>query len=240
MVNRLVIYLVTTAFTAASIGVAQDTSAVSQASQKAVSAAEDKAIVIGGAGGVDTALLERVRAFVAESCMVPIRSATMQELPQGDAKTQADAIGKVVGPGAVCTVLLADLADGSADSVMEGSSIGIVNIGRLRSADKPADTDEAKEAFARLVDKNTMRMVGRLIGLPLCPFPRCAMLDDDSPEMLELRSRNFCPPCQGKAEELLSAKGFVLSYEGPAEEGESSPPSMTESKPAEAVEEAKE
>jgi hypothetical protein len=79
---------------------------------------------------------------------------------------------------------------------------GIVNLSVLQPEIR--GTDDEQEQFRRLVQKETLRTVGYLLGLKQCFNPRCCMSGYRLQQGQNLIARNYCPACRIKIEEELS------------------------------------
>ncbi|MDP6809189.1 MAG: hypothetical protein QGH42_07565 [Kiritimatiellia bacterium] len=82
---------------------------------------------------------------------------------------------------------------------------GVVNLSRLQPEVRGAK-DEATQ-FIRLVQKETLRTVGYLLGLSQCMNPRCAMSGYKLDPGQDVMGRNYCPACGAKLEEAVLGSG---------------------------------
>jgi predicted Zn-dependent protease len=91
---------------------------------------------------------------------------------------------------------------------------GIVNVTGL-TATKTVDGIKGglKEVFERRVEKESLRGIAIMLGMPECPSLRCALFDAKNDKLLDFKSRNPCPPCLEKIRNKLRAGGLELRKE---------------------------
>jgi len=90
--------------------------------------------------------------------------------------------------------------------------VAILNIAPLAP---PDDTSkEAKELFKARVLKQVTRLASLLTGVEECPFFLCGMFDCKTLKELDTKSRNLCPPCQLKIEQVMIRSNLYLAPPG--------------------------
>ena len=93
------------------------------------------------------------------------------------------------------------------EAIVVSKRTALINVWSLRPA---TYDDSGRERHLRRVETETMGAVARLLGLPPCPFPRCALSEWKTEAELDLKSRNLCPPCGDKAERIINLRGAAL------------------------------
>jgi len=173
----------------------------------------EKAIAVVSIGQFDTNLFDRVTRFVGDNYYCSIRAKPNQNTIQKSPEEGAQDLEKLIGPDDICLLGLVNIHQDVKffEAVFQSRKVALLNIRALRPDNMKNDT--AMEKYARRVEKESMRLIGQLIGLNPCPFPRCALYIAASEQELDAKSRNLCPPCQGKAAELLRAKGVRLTVD---------------------------
>jgi hypothetical protein len=179
-------------------------------------AVAEPGIVMTCIGGQDAALCKRVCDYVKTSVSCPVRMVPAPEgiavLPRAE---QAAKVAALKGEKDIAVLAVCNLPDEAAFTaeLFKDKQVGMVNIATVEKIAKEGVTPE--EQNARMIERACVREAGLLIGLEDCPWPRCAMhvAPKDSPH--NIRGRNLCPPCQGKAMKLINAKGIVPLMERP-------------------------
>ena len=172
----------------------------------------DQAIDLAVVGDLSPAMAERVRAFAEENLALAVR--LNEPLAAGPAEN-LNAIGQLalerLGAPEVCRVVLAvPLEEHSAHGIlMPGENTAVVNAKLLQ----PEDNDE--ERYGRRLERETMMSIGLLLGHDPCPNPQCAMWLYSNTEELDLKGRNFCPPCMDRVQKLGIEKGLRVIRESP-------------------------
>ena len=99
----------------------------------------------------------------------------------------------------ICVLVLARSAQAVSikNASMVTNSIAVVYPDALRPQNGKSDV------FAHRVETESLKAVMLAVGLPVCPFPLCAMSDFADEAELDGKSRNLCPPCHEKMKRLL-------------------------------------
>jgi predicted Zn-dependent protease len=177
------------------------------AAESKVTVVKMKTVGIAASDDVENAVLERVTKFVKGELNFEI---SVRSLSKGFAKqtleNQTKELKKLLKPTDVCVVALvkepgATLKQTVFTVTNIPPSVGIVNLNAINAAGEGQEkTDALKELILRVVEKETMRVVGTTIGLSPCLNPQCAMSPYDVRPLSGLTGRNYCPPCQGEVE----------------------------------------
>ena len=209
-----------TALCIASLAVAEEPAGVPAPRKECCSidpaACTEPGIVLACMGGKDVDFCKRLSNYVQESFSCPTRLARgpegIEALPRAE---QAEKLAALMGKKDVGVLAWCDQPEETAfkDELFKESRIGMVNVATVETIEKEGVS--ADEQHARMVERACVREVGLLIGLQDCPWPRCAMhvVPEESPH--NIRGRNLCPPCHGKAMKLLNEKGIVPLIERP-------------------------
>jgi hypothetical protein len=169
---------------------------------------KEKTVVLVVVGKTDSALLERIGAFVEKHFYCAVKSVSKEAL-KDTPETEAEESAKLLEPGDLCVVELINVPQdvGFGQAVFVSHHVALLNIWGLKPGDgsKQEDVDEQ---YGRRVEKEVVQLTARLLGLQTCPLPRCALSDWSSEEELDSKARELCPPCLAKAMEALKRKGM--------------------------------
>jgi hypothetical protein len=168
-------------------------------------AAEDRAFSLASAGGVDAALVERVRARMEAGSGVAVRLAPAVPLEEGQG---LDAIGrtaaKTLAEGDPGIIVLARPAGDQPQGVcLPWERFAVLNLAKLEVG---ADSD----TLERRAGQEGLRVMATLLGMSPCPFPLCVLVGYEKLEDLDIMSRNYCPPCQDRFTRLAREAGIRL------------------------------
>jgi hypothetical protein len=170
-----------------------------------------KSIALVAVGPVDSTLVDRVVAFAKDNTALNIRVLPAMEAKGDTLDAIAVEAGKAMGPNDAALIVL---ADPSADIKPHGVNlpeqrIAVVNLKSL----KPANGDA--ETFARRIEREVMQSIGMQLGMPPCPNPQCAMWSYSTDEELDVKGRNYCPPCLGVMQNAAKEKGVGVDANSP-------------------------
>lgn len=170
----------------------------------------EKVIAIVGIGQIEEQLLERVSDFVGKNYWCRVRTTTHRTSFKKTLNEEAKEITKLVRKDDICLLALVSIPGNEKfwGKLYKSLNVGLLNISALRP-DK-LDSDKQREKYARRVEKESMRVIGLLLGLETCPFPRCALSIARTEQELDAKGRNLCPPCRIKAEKILKEMGVTL------------------------------
>jgi len=192
------------------LGIILLATAVSAGAQDATPPPEP-GIVIAGIGKTDPKLLDRVRAHVEKYNSCPTRTISISGKLTGDSlEKQQELLGSHLQEEDVALIALVDLPE--VMSIREDFGrvprVAILNTAKLRP--QSPRVGEGQEAYARRVEKETMRLIALTLGLKPCPWPRCALHTPPAGARYEAVGRNLCPPCERSAQKILETKGITL------------------------------
>lgn len=170
-----------------------------------------KSIAIVTLGGdVNPELLARAVNFVVDNCRVPVKSRKVDPPAAVDAAAALAAL-KAADEDLLIALVTAPVVPLEACvAVYPEVGVATVNLTPLIPAAKMGTMPG--EGMCRRVDRETMRALGTLLALSECPNPTCALSKHESIKFLDMKGRNFCPPCQGRAEHALRERGFVPQH----------------------------
>jgi len=185
---------------------------VAQGAEKPEAAEAPKdGIVIASVGVNDEPLLRRVRAYVEKSYACPTRSLIVpdgigeQPLAEKEQALAAQLRGNDVG-----VVAWIDIPGATRirEDIGTVPRVALLNLAKLRSDE--TNTKDNREQYARLAEKETVRLVALLLGMKPCPWPRCALHTPPVSSPHNIQGRNLCPPCGRNALQILRSKGIEL------------------------------
>ncbi|MBP7830607.1 MAG: hypothetical protein KA248_11885 [Kiritimatiellae bacterium] len=163
-------------------------------------------------GDLDPAMAERVRAFAQENLALPVRLLEPREAkPAASLHEIGEAAAQSIGEEDACLVVLAVPLEELPNhgTQLPGQRTAVVNARLL----KPEGGDE--EQYGRRLEREVMMSIGLLLGLETCPNPQCAMWLYANNEELDMKGRNYCPPCLDRAQKLAVEKGLPIVTESP-------------------------
>ncbi len=167
-------------------------------------------------GNVETTLVKRVAHHLESTLWVPTRVfPPPPDLVTGLTPERVKALATHRRFNDVCLVILANAPQTAfpAEFILKEQSLACLNTASLRSG---SPTDRPEDPFARRVEKETIRLVATLLGMPPCPMPLCALCTAEDEEHLDAKGRTPCPPCLGKLEDILRARGIKLTVDNPS------------------------
>jgi hypothetical protein len=168
----------------------------------------DKMIGMVGIGDVDTNLVRCVGQFIEATVCVPV---DFRPSVTGSGLTPESAIKKArkaMRSKDILVVALTSACDEKVATKVDGS-IGCVFVSKLRPEGlaTPGDT----EVYHRRIEKETVRVIGEVLGLKACPNPLCVMFAHRDIAELDAKGCTFCPPCLiFGAQRALGEKGVKL------------------------------
>lgn len=166
-------------------------------------------------------LFDYIKGYLAEQYGVPVNV-----LPDGTAPAatpEALAEKLQAGEGDICLVALSTFPEGAKDEIRVSLDrrVGVVNVTALDPKGKVPDQET--DWFTWRIEKESMRVAAHLVGVPVCPFAKCALFAHANNLQLDAKARNLCPPCLHKARAALEARGAVFPKK---EQPKGPPPQM--------------
>ena len=173
--------------------------------------AASKGVAVVFVGLDDKALADQVVAFMATNLRCPVRQLPTITQIEKDPGKEAEALSKrmEVQDGMLIALFNVPEKVSFAGGTFQTKNVAMVNIRHLRP--EPLDGELAQQTYLWRVEKESMRAVALLAGAQDCPFPRCAIFAAKNDPELDRKARNFCPPCYGKVESLLKARGITVA-----------------------------
>ena len=174
--------------------------------------AGDESLDMVAVGDLPPAMAERVRAFAQENLAMAVRLAEPMEASPAESLNAIGraALDRLGGADVALVVLAVPAEDHRAHGIMmPDERVAVVNARLL----KPEDDDE--ERYGRRLEREAMMSFGLLIGLETCPNPQCAMWLYSNTEELDLKGRNYCPPCLDRFQKIAMPKGVRVIRESP-------------------------
>lgn len=179
--------------------------------------ASGKRIAMVRVGDVGRKLFDRVAKHVEQNAAVPVRILPPRASKETKLEKLEEALAKLKEADDVCLLAVAAVPTNVVlhGFVYDKNGVGIVNV-TLLAAGKPGGPDAA-EQFNRRVEAEVLCVLGLVLGLKPCPFPRCCMFTDVADPAYNEKARDYCPPCHGKLENLLTQRGVKFEGQGKPE-----------------------
>ncbi len=176
----------------------------------------DRGIAIVWAGPTNTVLFSSVNDFVGANYRCPLHIKPAQGALKDWSDGSISNLTSLVEPSDICLLVLAAMPTDSTlvEQISKHRNLALLNVTAL--APKKTDKNPQPEKYLRRVEKESMRMVGELLGLSVCPFPRCALSITLTDRELDDKGLNLCPPCDLKAQQVLLKDGVVPKVVLPA------------------------
>jgi predicted Zn-dependent protease len=176
--------------------------------------ANEKAIALTMVGVIDTNILSRLQGFLVENLSSPIRvkAVDLQEKTNSVAEMKTVLTSRLA-PNDVCLIALVNIPKemNFREITFSSNDVAILNVWVLQKDSRGQPVDS--EAYGRRVEKESMRLIGALLGLPTCVIPQCAMSLPQNDAELDAKGRNFCPPCRDKVQDALKSSGVASLWD---------------------------
>lgn len=161
-------------------------------------------LVLLSIGGVDAELQQRVANYIEEQYLVrTVRRPAVPTAAGSAAELKRQLVDHAAADAAYLLALFNAPSIEEEILVFSQERCAAVNMTALRPEASAKDADE--EVFARRVERESLRAIARLVGMPPCPFPRCALREHRTMQELDSNSRNPCPPCLTRIRKRLDA-----------------------------------
>jgi predicted Zn-dependent protease len=159
-------------------------------------------------GNVDGALRDRVVRYVKEQYGVaPVLRDAIKQAPATVDEMRRLLVSVTTTQDVCVLALCVAPAIEHEGMVFAKERCGAVNVSALTPK---ADAPDRAEALGRRAEKESLRAIALMVGIPPCTFPRCALYAHKSDAELDLKSRNPCPPCMEKIRARLTERGLTL------------------------------
>lgn len=178
--------------------------------------ARPKKIAAARTESVDAKLFERVVAYIKSDLRAQVQTRKPLSEPRKEKplpklarhKLAKDLAASLADDEALLLVFVATRDARLDQATYVAGPVLIVDVAALRAS---LPTAKRNEVYARRVEKETMGGIAKLMGMKECPFKRCAASAWKTTKELDLKGRNFCPPCHGKALATLEKKGVPIT-----------------------------
>jgi predicted Zn-dependent protease len=128
----------------------------------------------------------------------------------GKPQEHAEELARLLEPTDIGLVALMNIPEKTQfrQAAFLSQKVALLNIWALR----PKDVSDKKQMYhySWRVRKEAIRVMGLLLGLTDCVFPRCAMHPAGTQEQVDKKGCNLCPPCYHRTRKYLWAKGVKL------------------------------
>jgi len=158
-------------------------------------------------GQIPAGMADRVRIHLELNLAVAVRSPAPNKTPIEDFDEAVEALAAQRAATNLCLLALtgSTTVTNLRGRVYPKEKIAILNVSRLVAIPSNLEDVTDNERVMRRVEKEAMRAIGHLIGMPPCPSIRCAMRTPRNDAEIDSKGRNFCPPCHQKAFSMLGA-----------------------------------
>ena len=181
--------------------------------EKAAKAAADTSpgIAVVVVGVADDALAAAAAKALKETFHVPVSVKPTQQVLTDNSEKQAQLLAKLMGKDDLCLVALMTVPEEVKfrDYALDSKRVALLNVWALKTGD-----GSKKDVYEKRVEKESIRMIGKVLGLPVCPLPVCAMCVAASDKDLDAKGVTLCPPCSSKAEKAID--DLIAAQQKPA------------------------
>ena len=170
-------------------------------------AAAPRGLAVLWVGERDAKLLDGVLLHLKESFRCPVRVLPGRPVLAESPSSQAEALAKLLTGRDLCLLALINVPQEVTfvQAVFPSSRVAMLNVSRLERDEDGAQADAVRRT--RRVKKESVRLLGLMLGLRDCPNPLCAMYQSRNDMELDRKGDNLCPPCYVRAQALLRAAG---------------------------------
>ncbi len=169
-------------------------------------------------GSVDSEVFERVKSYVEEQYLVKVRLCdSIKDIPVKPEELEKLVVSQIK-PTDICLLAVASLPKTDKQGILyKKDRCGLINVAALvPTIEVEGIPGGLKEVFERRVEKESLRGIAIMVGVPACPSLRCALYNAKGGKELDLKSRNPCPPCLEKIRNKLSENGLEIREKKPA------------------------
>lgn len=157
--------------------------------------------------GMDTALVSRVQVWMATNLHYEVHLKVLPSWDGSNALEQAESLAALPGPQDLVTVVLANRLDEGKHAVLvPGEAMGFINV--------PLLATDPFETYARRLERQAIRIVGYILGVPPQPMPFCALAPYNDLQELDRIGRGFSPPAMATYRSNLEELGLPLTPAG--------------------------
>lgn len=164
-------------------------------------------------GDFDTEWVQALATYITDTLCVQATSRLIADAPEPSGTTIAhDLLGRFPATDEnEIRLFLVDaprLVDEPAINLLFAQDAAVINA----AAWTPAPADHiAVDVWRARLDREFIFTAGRLLGMPACSLPLCALHDDISAGGIDLKARGPCPPCSDRLKEKLGIPTLLPS-----------------------------
>lgn len=174
------------------------------------SSSPGKAIAIVRTSNLADDLYDGVIEYVRAQYKTRVREGKIDGALPRKSKELVDRLGSHLEKEDVCLLVLVGQRNEAGDQeITILPSIRTVVLETTVLDPGAGETKAGKRRFSLRVQKESLRAIALVLGVPACPFGRCALLRHQSDAQLDVKSRNPCPPCLGEVRERLREAGVT-------------------------------
>lgn len=152
----------------------------------------------------NAALAEQIRGLLERdlSCRVVVGSGA--DISPGAFHGMVSNLYERVQSGGLAVIALVEmpLQDGFEEAIYRSRAVLLLNVSGL-CRDMDMTTEEGARTCRTRVTKEVVAGFARLMGLPDCILPRCALRPHKDHAELDAKGGNLCPPCRSRLIRIL-------------------------------------
>jgi len=170
------------------------------------------AIAVLRTSGLADDLYNGVIEYVAAQYETEVREGKIEGPLPRERKALGDLVVTRLGENDVCLLVLLAGPRGAAG----GQEITLLQSKRTIVLDTTVldpgegETEGRRKLHRLRVQKEALRAIALVLGVPACPSVRCALLRHRNDARLDVKSLNPCPPCLSKIQKKLREAGVAL------------------------------
>ena len=167
-------------------------------------------IVLVPVGPISVDLMNRIKSSILDNYTCGVRVGELQKSMANSMEEEGKELAKLMNKSDLCVLGLVNIPEEVSlrEATLRSSSVGLLNVWALKPG--KIESEENKEQYARRVEKESLNVIGKLLGLDICPSPQCALSLANTEKQLDAKARDLCPPCRMKAEQAIRAFGSAI------------------------------
>ncbi len=166
-------------------------------------------------GKLDVAVLTRVKQHVEKQLFVAVALAPASVPAAGGPAGEAKRFGVASNVMTYTVCLVAVGKPGEArGTVFPKEKVAVLNVEAYSELNPAAGPLDAQEIIARRIEKESLRALVNMIGVPPCPLAQCCLWPAQTFKQIDEKGRGLCPPCARKADKLMTAQSIPRIYPG--------------------------
>jgi hypothetical protein len=165
---------------------------------------DGRGVLLVSIGKCEKKTVDRLQAFLATELDSKVRVLDAGPNLARTADAESIALTKFMGPKDACVLAVIDVPENRKlpNTVAASQRVAWINA-HYSDAPSPATPESTEKSLCR-IEEDAMRSIALLLSMPRCLFPLCALhYEESAVKEGDVHSRNLCPPCQGRARELL-------------------------------------